>query len=447
MKKGNAVGVRGWWVGVVILALGACDGTTPVAPPGPAKIDLLLVIDDSGSMGAKQRLLAAGFRGLLDGLDRLPTGRPDLHVGVVSSSVGAGPTGASCAVGGDRGVLQVRPGCGLDPAIGGRYLTLDSQGNANFTGDLRARMACLIQLGQAGCNFEHHLQALRLALDEAATPENSGFLRPDAHLGIVLLSDDDDCSTAPGTHLFDNYQYKEFSGTFCARAGHMCNGAPLPATGPFKAPFGQCQPSEMGELIPVPDLVTAIRRVKRRPEQLTVAGIFGWPPDEASATYEIATGFMGQMDLAPICQSSQGEAGAGLRLNAFVTAFGGAGVRETICQDEDTATARTIGQRLVERMSVACLDERPADLDASTPGLQPRCEVVERPPGGAGEAALGPCSPQGARPCWALVEDPRCAGSGVRVLIDRAGATAPAGTTQLFRCATCLDAGDPRCRR
>src|SRR4051812_9567975 len=118
MKKGNAVGVRGWWVGVVILALGACDGTTPVAPPGPAKIDLLLVIDDSGSMGAKQRLLAAGFRGLLDGLDRLPTGRPDLHVGVVSSSVGAGPTGASCAVGGDGGVLQVRPGCGLDPAIG-----------------------------------------------------------------------------------------------------------------------------------------------------------------------------------------------------------------------------------------------------------------------------------------------------------------------------------------
>jgi hypothetical protein len=410
-------------------------------------LDLLFVVINSASTMEEQVALGRAFPTLMAELATLPGGSPDLHVGVISSDVGAGPVAlGSCQPGGDRGVLQTRAACGLDPRS--RFLLSSDGGRqTNFAGDLASVFACLVRLGSTGCPFEHHLQAARLALDEAATPENSGFVRPDAHLGIVLLSDDDDCSTAPGTHLFDNYQYKEFSGTFCARAGHMCNGAPLPATGPFKAPFGQCQPSEMGELIPVPDLVTAIRRVKRRPEQLTVAGIFGWPPDEASATYEIATGSMGQMNLAPICQSSQGEAGAGLRLNAFVTAFGGAGVRETICQDEDTATARTIGQRLVERMSVACLDERPADLDASTPGLQPRCEVVERPPGGAGDTALGPCSPQGARPCWALVEDPRCAGSGVRVLIDRAGATAPAGTTQLFRCATCLDAGDPRCRR
>jgi hypothetical protein len=326
----------------------------------------------------------------------------------------------------------------------------DGGRQTNVSGDLATAFDCLVRLGDTGCAFEHHLQAARLALDEVATPENRGFLRPDAHLGIVFLSDDDDCSAPPGTHLFDGWgqQPTEFSGTFCARAGNMCDGAPLPATGPFKAPLGQCRPSEMGPLIPVPELVTAIRGVKRRPEQLTVAGIFGWPPDAASASYEIAA-YPGGTNLAPICSSPQGEAAAGLRFNAFVEAFGDAGVRDTVCQAEYTATARAIGQRLVARMSLACLDTRPADLDASTPGLQPRCEVVERTPraGGSDETALAQCSPGSPRPCWTAVEDPRCAGSGVRVLIERAAPSAAPGTTQLFRCATCLDPADPRCRR
>jgi hypothetical protein len=443
------------------LAIGACSRNGPAlsgvrmteqeltADPTHA-LDLLFVIITSVSTMEEKLTLGRAFPTLLAELATLPDGPPDLHVGVISSDLGAGSlVMGACKPGGDRGVLQAHAACGLAPQD--RFLVSSDGGRqTNFGGDLATAFACLARLGDTGCAFEHHLQAARLALDEAATPENRGFLRPEAHLGIVFLSDDDDCSAPPETQLFEGWGHQpmEFSGTFCARAGHMCGGAPLPATGPFTAPLGQCQPSETGGLIPVPELVTAIRRVKSRPDQLTVAGIFGWPPDAAATSYEIRMYGAGT-NLAPICSSPQGEASVGLRFNTFVEAFGDAGVRDTVCQAEYTATARAIGQRLVARMSLACLGTRPADLEASTAGLQPRCEVVERIPraGGHDEAVLAQCSPGSPRPCWTVVEDPRCASSGVRAVVDRAGTKTVPGTTQLFRCATCLDPGDPRCRR
>lgn len=444
----------------VALAFIACGRSDQVAPPTGTRtveqelaadpgraLDLLFVIINSASTIEEQETLGRAFPTLLAELAALPGGAPDLHVGVVSSDLGAGSFVLNdvCRPGGDRGVFQTLAGCGLEP--GSRFaIWADGGRQTNFGGDLARVFACLVRIGSAGCAFEHHLQAARLALDEAATPENRGFLRPDAHLGIVLLSDDDDCSADPSNHLFDNFQPMEWSGTFCARAGHMCGGAPVPASGPIHAPLAQCQPSDHGGLIPVPQLVSAIRGVKRRPDQVTVAGILPLPPDEASAFYEIRA-YGNRTDLVPGCSSVQGDAGVGLRLKAFVDAFGG--VRDTICQAEYTATARALGQRLVERMSITCLEAPLADLDQTTPGLQPGCQVLQRTPrtGGSDETPLPACTPQSARPCWSLVADSRCAGSGLRVIVDRAGATAAAGTTQLFRCQTCVDANDPRCQR
>jgi hypothetical protein len=51
-------------------------------------LDLLFVIDDSGSMLAKQESFAASFPGYLDALSAIEGGLPDLHVGVVTTDMG-----------------------------------------------------------------------------------------------------------------------------------------------------------------------------------------------------------------------------------------------------------------------------------------------------------------------------------------------------------------------
>jgi len=55
-----------------------------------------------------QQKLLANFPMLMQVLRNLPDGLPDLHIGVVSSSMGAGPTAdiAQCPPGGDGGRLQ-----------------------------------------------------------------------------------------------------------------------------------------------------------------------------------------------------------------------------------------------------------------------------------------------------------------------------------------------------
>jgi hypothetical protein len=75
------------------------------------KLDVLFMIDDSTSMAPLQNKLTASFPTFMQVLEGLPTGLPDVHIGVVSSSMGAGrnPDIAQCPPGGDRGILQNLP--------------------------------------------------------------------------------------------------------------------------------------------------------------------------------------------------------------------------------------------------------------------------------------------------------------------------------------------------
>ena len=91
-----------------------------------------------------------------------------------------------------RPPFQVRPGCGLDTTAGGYFLTVDGQGKTNFTGSLPQVFSCMVVLGTGGCGYEHQLQSLRGAIaNPPVNVENRGFVRDDARLGIVILSDED----------------------------------------------------------------------------------------------------------------------------------------------------------------------------------------------------------------------------------------------------------------
>ncbi|MGE5184081.1 MAG: hypothetical protein ACM31C_18550, partial [Acidobacteriota bacterium] len=162
--------------------------------PLAADLDVLFVIDNSASTLDKQALFEANFQRFVDVLDTYPGGRPNLHVGVVDTTVDLGAPGfAGCPSPdpGDNGLLQ--PGsCGVT----GRFLTdVATAGGreTNYRGDLATAFTCMASVGDRGCGFEAPLEAMKRALD-GSRPENTGFLREGVPLAIVILTDEDDAS-------------------------------------------------------------------------------------------------------------------------------------------------------------------------------------------------------------------------------------------------------------
>ncbi|MBL0219214.1 MAG: hypothetical protein IPQ07_35760 [Myxococcales bacterium] len=195
------------------LALGACgDNLQPYTDPPsidvvsmPAlpwpEVDILVVVDDSANTSSFQVSLADGFDTLLDRLEA--AAGAIRHVGVATTDLGATGSndpdhpGASigsagnggCAGHGKDGVLQTS---GIAAPEG--YVIDEGPTGArqrNYPGELVAAVGQMIRVGAGGCGFEQPLAAIDRAL---TNPVNAGFVRADAHLVVVMLGDEDDCS-------------------------------------------------------------------------------------------------------------------------------------------------------------------------------------------------------------------------------------------------------------
>ena len=326
------------------------EGTSPrvVASASPIKLDLLFMIDDSRSMQEEQANLARNFPRLIEELKKMPAGFPDLHLGVVSSDMGAGAAnvGGSCGSSvGDRGVLQVRAGCGLD-ASKARYLISQNGGtDNNFQGDIADVFACMANLGTNGCGFEHQLQSARMALSGFVT-DNAGFLRSDAHLAVVYITDEDDCSAPADTTLFETQTPGQDGSLLCSLAGHVCSGKAVPAS-VFSTPLANCSaaPDGGGKLIPVKTFIDEMKQLHTQSVSVSVIG--GWPSDPANASYALGydstSTYPELLTSLPICESANGKAVVELRMKQFVDAFGSAGKILSICQDDFSDAMAQIG--------------------------------------------------------------------------------------------------------
>jgi len=187
-----------------------------------AGVDILVVVDNSGSMAQEQNMLKEAFPNLVRDLLNPPidptTGQRthapvrDLHIGVVSTDLGvAGYPVPSCErnpMVGDDAILQHTPRLpDCDPAYD-TYLHYSlPQGqdpDPTTVEDLAKDFGCIAVLGTSGCGFEQQLEAARRALYEKSQPgmDNAGFLRNDSILTILIVSDEEDCSAADPT-LFD----------------------------------------------------------------------------------------------------------------------------------------------------------------------------------------------------------------------------------------------------
>jgi hypothetical protein len=154
-------------------------------------VDILFVIDNSGSMADKQQRLASSFPGFAQAIQDRLRGAKSGHVGVVSTSdyVGIYPNGTeqTCLV--RRTETQGNVGASNANCLGGSpFIELS---DPSFS----SKFQCVAKLGAGGDSDEKLAKGFLGALDpvtNAAGKCNAGFSRPDALLVLVMITDEDD---------------------------------------------------------------------------------------------------------------------------------------------------------------------------------------------------------------------------------------------------------------
>jgi hypothetical protein len=193
---------------------GSTDTSGDVPRPPTSYVDILFVVDNSGSMAQEQEALARGFPGFFDELFAAAAEKSidvSMNVGVVDTDMGTmGFPVSTCSNpdGGDNGCLLNTP----NPAVGGcavayptflnRQLTDDTYSIEQVTHDF----TCMATLGTSGCGFEQQFEAARKALidNTAFSGCNRGLIREGSVVGVLFVSDEDDCSVrASHPEMFD----------------------------------------------------------------------------------------------------------------------------------------------------------------------------------------------------------------------------------------------------
>ena len=230
------------------------------------QVDILWVIDDSGSMAEEQDILNQGFSAFARQLEEpVEAGEDvtDFHMGVITTSFDYTDPNRGRLVG--------------DPPV----LTRDD--------DYLAAFALRSTVGTEGSDKEKGLEAATFALHPSLTLDgglNEGFVRKDAYLLVVFVSDEEDCS--------DN-------GALEGQPPEACY-------------------AEVDDLPPVQTYVEDLRDLKSDPAQVQIASIVGTQSSECADVlpgrrYVAAASLTGGL-VGDICQGNWEGMLGDLGLNA-----------------------------------------------------------------------------------------------------------------------------------
>lgn len=456
---------------VATLALLGCpdEDLAPLAPctvsgvsddvpvTGVDKVDLLFMIDNSGSMAQEQAKLAEQLPKLVrilttgendkngDGKiddDETFTPARDLHIGVVTSDMGLSGSKIELppSCGGDRGRagkgfgddgLLVKSNKGCSAKVNAGYLNFvpDKLPESQRQGELEdtiEKFTCLAKVGTDGCGFEQQLEAVYKAVAPKAVKDfaggtsghgngaNDGFLRPEAVLAIIHVSDEEDCSvTDKGMVMFDDTSNAPgvlLPGSDSKRLGLNIRCAYMQKPGARKT-----QAEENGYVYDTDRYVTDFKKNVKplNPERIVFAAIVGIPEDMEDASFEDMLDD-GRMDFAVDPQTGNGDptnrnaaardvcrrcatkneaecfaesltidgvsnpeiitgAKPAVRFVKVAQGFGENGLVKSICAESYAPAVDTIIDKISKQLTGACL---PRALNPNSDGIV-ECDVVE----------------------------------------------------------------------
>ncbi len=362
------MGVRMRHIFTIVLALSACSPddtkkdvcTTPpcnqevaIIPLEPSRdIDILFMIDNSGAMAEEQAALIASFPQFINVLSDTEAGLPNLHIGVVSSDVGAGNFSlGSCEGSGDNGALQHTPAGNCSPPDDAYIIDLDNGGGSrtrNYQGELADTFSCIAQLGISGCSFEQPLESLKRALQSSNT-DNAGFLRDDAWLVLILLTNEDDCSASvPELFGDEDGPLGPLASFRCFESGVVCDDD-QPRTLGVKT---GCQSRENSTYLrSIAEYASFFKGLKSDPSDVIIAGIMGNP-----TPVTVIRGTDDNPRLDASCASPvAGEATPAVRIASFLSSFPARNVSTTICNDDLSDALTVIGELVTTALGSPCL--------------------------------------------------------------------------------------------
>jgi hypothetical protein len=409
----------------------------PVAPAGRTdKVDLLFMIDNSGSMAEEQEklshmlspLVAVLTSGNKDGMPstegRAPEFAPpsSLHIGVVSSDMGVAGAPAQKSCGalsfipteqnttttnmflnkpmGDDGMLQTSNAV----AVSGIFTTLAPGGNpievvpgdpacatvtfpvgqryidysADQTDAQRASLAlsCITKLGKNGCGMEQQLESVLKALtppdsqfkfsmntngqgtairQTSVSGPNANFLRDDAVLAIVFLSDEEDCSLPDSSRAVFDATSTQVAGEINVRCGFPENQRYLHSVSSrYVEGLKALKPAAYQDRIVVMSIVGM--PVK---ENLGGITVFSGAHDIDTILARPDMQFKVQRNTAstadepvPTCISAAGDGSAApaRRFLELTKAFGDNGLVTSICEDEYGSALQVLVDRIAAQL-------------------------------------------------------------------------------------------------
>ncbi len=407
-------------------------------------VDILFIIDNSGSMGAEQATLSDNFGGFISVLED-PTVEANYRLGVTTTDNGnpwcAGTTP-------EGGALRLSP-CtqrleefifqGTDPPtdeqtactdfctltdipISGTETDNDRtpkarpwleniEGLTNLPDGVSTLEAfqCFGPQGINGCGFESHLESMYKGLRRAedANEASFDFFRSNAILSIIFVTDEADCShnndwqtifLAEGNKVFWSDPNAAFpSSAVCWNAGVSCVGGPGTYTecnsekyDVDKNPGASDAAAVLHPINRYTDLVQTMENGKQslNPNQEAIVAVIGGVPqgyvDGQDIVYQDTAepDFQGNYGIGPGCSSAAGEAVPPVRLREFAEAFEVNGERNlySVCAVDYTPALNAIATAIADQVKPACMPACVADSDAASPTLDPSCFLTERVP-------------------------------------------------------------------
>jgi hypothetical protein len=425
------------------------------------KVDILFMIDDSGSMKDKQTNLKANFPNFIDVLNTIQGGLPDIHLGVATSDAGtwaaddmqsSPPNGTGCSARGKQGNLQT------DPSVTGPYIsdTADMMGGrtTNYTGTLDAAFTAIADVGTLGCGFEQHLEAIHEALNNNAA--NGGFLRPDAYLAVIILSDEDDCSMAHTSLLTtDTSQLGPLQSFRCTRYGVVCGqGGATPDEMNQVGTKSGCTSNESGQyLTDTQRYVDFLKGLKPDDPTKVIVAAIGGPKTPVETVLAVPPqGTQAIPALAHSCTYNGADgpevADPDVRISQFLDGFPNRNTFSTVCQSDLSGALTQIAELLKTALGSPCIQGKLAEpYDCSV------SDVTNFGKPNQSETVLPECNntadPASSSniPCWAIEGDATLCPNGdkIKLKVERGNTTPPDNTHVISYCVTettCMTADD-----